>query len=64
MKTKTEPVQSVVAIDDAAQIIRAAVVVERERCVRLIKEYLRFDSQRAVSWHEVQDCLEAIRGGK
>lgn len=43
--------------------IRAAVLAERERCVGLVRRYLLFNSQRAVSWHEVQDCIEAIRAG-
>ncbi len=38
-----------------------AVRTETERAERLIRQHLLFDSQRAVSWHEVQDCLEALR---
>jgi hypothetical protein len=38
-----------------------AVRAERERVEGLIRQHLLFDSQRAVSWHEVQDCLEALR---
>lgn len=33
---------------------------ERFRCETLVRSYLLFQSQRAVGWHEVQDCLEAI----
>lgn len=41
------------------------VLDERERCARLVVRYLQFDSQdRTPSWHEVQDCIKAIRGGK
>lgn len=40
-----------------------ATEAERERCVNLITHYLQFDGQRAVSWHEVRDCKEAIRKG-
>lgn len=32
-----------------------------EWCIAIIRKYLLHDSQRAVSWHEVQDCIEAIR---
>lgn len=33
---------------------------ERKRCVGLIRKYLSYNSQRAVSWHEVNDCIAAI----
>lgn len=36
---------------------------ERERVAKLVRYFLAFDSQRAVSWHEVQDCVEAITQG-
>lgn len=36
---------------------------ERVRAARLVRFFLAFDSQRAVSWHEVQDCAEAISHG-
>ncbi len=39
-------------------------IAERDRCLSIIQKYLVFDSQRAVSWHEVQDCIEAIRKGE
>jgi hypothetical protein len=32
-----------------------------EDSIEKIRGYLLFDSQRAVSRHEVQDCIEAIR---
>jgi hypothetical protein len=38
-----------------------AVQAEQKRAENLIRQSLLFDSQRAVSWHEVQDCLEALR---
>lgn len=44
----------------AAEVNRR-VAEEREVCLALIRHYLVYDSQRAVSWHEIQDCLEAIR---
>lgn len=42
-------------------LIRKAIQEERERNIEIIKRYLSFDSQRAVSWHEVNDCIDAIR---
>ena len=30
---------------------------------RAVRGWLAFDNQRAVSWHEVQDCAEAIERG-
>lgn len=39
------------------------VAAERERIIAIIQEYLLYDSQRAVSWHEVQDVLDEIRKG-
>jgi hypothetical protein len=44
-----------------AAAVRAAVAEEREACVSLIRQYLLFNDQRAVSWHEVMDCIDAIR---
>lgn len=35
-----------------------------EACIAIIRKYLLHDSQRAVSWHEVQDCIEAIRAAQ
>lgn len=43
------------------QAVREAVGKERARNIELIRKYLSFASQRAVSWHEVNDCIEAIR---
>jgi hypothetical protein len=34
---------------------------ERETCIAVMQKYLLFDNQRAVSWHEVQDAIAAIR---
>lgn len=34
---------------------------EREVCIQLVCKYLVFNSQRAVSWHEVQDLLTELR---
>jgi hypothetical protein len=45
------------AVDDARN-------AEQSRCEGLIRRFLVYDSQRAVSWHEIQDCLEAIRKEK
>lgn len=39
---------------------RDAASGERGRAIALIRRYLLFDSQREVSWHEVQDCIDAI----
>jgi hypothetical protein len=44
-----------------AATIRAAVLEDREAGVSIIQKYLLFDNQRAVSWHEVQDAIAAIR---
>jgi hypothetical protein len=44
--------------------VREAVTAERERVISLIRKYLLFNSQRAVSWHEVQDAIAAIREGR
>lgn len=35
---------------------RAAV----QKAASIVRLFLAYDSQRAVSWHEIQDCLEAI----
>lgn len=32
-----------------------------EEIVSVIRRYLQHDSQRPCSWHEVEDCIEAIR---
>jgi hypothetical protein len=37
---------------------------EQKRSEQIVREYLVFNSQRAVSWHEVQDCLGKIRSGE
>lgn len=47
--------------EDARECWDAATQAERERCIAIIQAYLQFDDQRAVSWHEVQDCIEKIR---
>ena len=41
----------------------AAVAAERSRCEKEVRDYLLFDSQRPVGWHEVQDCIARIREG-
>jgi hypothetical protein len=57
------------AWDAAQQAIQqphdaAIIAAERERCEFHVRYYLLYDSQRAVSWYEVQDCLTAIREGR
>lgn len=47
-----------------AEKLMLAVSEERRRCVRLVRDYLLFNSQRAVSWHEVQDVIKAIESGR
>ena len=44
-------------------LMNKARTEERQRCVNLIRQYLLFNSQRAVSWHEVMDVIEAINRG-
>jgi hypothetical protein len=41
--------------------IDAAVKEEREAAIAVVRKCLQFDSQRAVSWHEVNDAIDAIR---
>lgn len=36
----------------------------RAEAAALVRKYLAYNSQRAVSWHEVQDCAEAIIRGE
>lgn len=36
---------------------------ERDRCISVMRKYLQFQNQRAVSWHEVEDCIVAINRG-
>lgn len=45
----------------ANAIARAAWDAATKRAAEIVNQYLVFDSQRAVSWHEIQDCLEKIR---
>ena len=45
----------------AAEQVAQARAEEREAVMAIIRQFLVFDSQRAISWHEVQDCLAAIR---
>ncbi len=40
------------------------VKAERDRVVDVVRHYLVFNSQRAVSWHEIQDCIKAIKEAK
>jgi hypothetical protein len=47
--------------EELADAVAQAVREETGRAEGLIRQYLLFDSQRAVSWHEAQDCLEALR---
>jgi hypothetical protein len=49
---------------DVKGAIESRILEERLRCIAVIRQYLLHDSQRAVSWHEVQDCIDAIRIGK
>jgi hypothetical protein len=42
--------------DEYAQAWRAG----RDAAAKLVRKHLAYNSQRAVSWHEVQDCAEAI----
>lgn len=41
--------------------LAAGMEREREQIIGVIRQYLLHNSQRAVSWHEVQDCIAAIR---
>lgn len=43
-----------------ARAIRLIREDERARCCTIIRRYLLFNDQRAVSWHEVQDAIDAI----
>jgi hypothetical protein len=45
-------------------VVAAALTRERERCAAVVRRYLLFDSQRAVSWHEVQAAVAAILRGE
>ena len=49
------------AVALVAQAIEQARRKEREECMTIMRKNLVYDSQRAVSWHEIQDCLDAIR---
>lgn len=51
-------------LDGEVPPVPAEVLAERERCLALVAHYLLFNSQRAVSWHEVQDARNAIRTGQ
>lgn len=55
----------VVDTDAAYRIVRRLArkvqAIERERAGKIVRRYLAFNDQRAVSWHEVQDAIEAIR---
>lgn len=44
---------------EAAQAVMARLIPKRDAAA-LVRKYLAYDSQRAASWHEVQDCAEAI----
>jgi hypothetical protein len=44
-------------------VVHDAVAQEQKRCVAIIREYLQFNDQRAVSWHEVNDAIERIEKG-
>jgi KaiC/GvpD/RAD55 family RecA-like ATPase len=48
-------------VDAVAGAIREAVLAEREAIARVVADHLAHDDQRAVSWHEVRDCLAAVR---
>lgn len=47
-----------------ATLIRTVADEERNRCIKIIKEHLLYNSQRDVSWHEVADTIDAILSGK
>lgn len=36
-------------------------IEERDRAVKIIRQYLLFSDQRSVSCHEVNDCIDAIQ---
>lgn len=42
-------------------IFRAGYAAGMEAAAEIVRRYLVSTSQRAVSWHEVQDTLDAIR---
>ena len=44
-----------------SRAIAEARRAQRERAEQIVQRFLVYDSQRAVSWHEVQDCLAALR---
>ncbi len=44
--------------------LEGAVSEEREKSISIIRKYLSFYDQRAISWHAVNDCIEAIRSQK
>ncbi len=41
--------------------IEAAIAERQEANIAIIRQYLQFNSERAVSWHEVNDAIDAIR---
>lgn len=41
--------------------IEQAILAERDRCIKIMRQYLQFDSQRAVGWYEVEDAIKEIR---
>ncbi len=49
--------------DDVDHAATTATNAERERCLEIVRHLLVFDSQRDVSWREVQICLRKIREG-
>ncbi len=59
--------QAAESMETINRLVRAAMEkatqIERERCARLVQEYLVTKHQEAVCWHDVQDCLAAIRAG-
>ena len=57
-ETRAELIRNVATTIDAA--VAEARREERQAISALIRKRLVYDSQRAVSWHEIQDCLEAI----
>jgi hypothetical protein len=48
------------AYEEAKVMLEQARAEERGAAMATIRKFLLYNSQREVSWHEVQDCLAAI----
>lgn len=57
LPSQGEPFDCLAFGQAVAKASRAEAIAEAAATVR---KYLVYDSQRAVSWHKIQDCLEAI----